>query len=91
MARPRLGNAVVLHAHLPGTLKRSVDIDRLFRSLALPTGGPCVIGISTRIALPDPAEEAQAFLRDAQILCKMPAWFLNRQVNGNLCMIVTEN
>jgi hypothetical protein len=23
--------------------------------------------------------------------CKVPAWFLNRQVNGNLCMIVTEN
>jgi hypothetical protein len=84
MARPRLGNAEVLHARWAGTLQRSADIDRLFRSLALPMGGSLHhrsptqspgstdrIGILTIKGLRAgsvPPEEAQPFLRDAQIL-----------------------
>jgi|HubBroStandDraft_6_1064221.scaffolds.fasta_scaffold58215_3 hypothetical protein len=46
----------------------------------------------TRIALPDLSRpKKRGHFCAMQILCKVPAWFLNRQVNGNLCMIVTEN
>ena len=68
MARPRLGNAGVLHAHWPGTLKRSADIDRLFRSLALPTGGSLRHRYFNALRCRIRPKKARPFLRDANFM-----------------------